>query len=110
MIRTQQQLQLLFQKSREYNEKKKQRQQQLYKQASEQIRKELKKKQPITKTEPTEPLEYEVKLTIYRSTTIERYTPEENLYQTREELMNDKTGEINWKLWDFLVDKLRKTL
>ena len=109
MIRTTQQLQLLFQKSRESNAKKKLKEKQLYKKASLLVKKELDKKKQQTNKQP-EQLNNIIHISIYKTTTIERYTAEEDLYQTREELMNDKTGEINWILWDYLVDKLRKTL
>lgn len=47
----------------------------------------------------------------YHSNQVERFTPEEDLYLTREELMAAEErgeGKINWDVWDKLIAKARQ--
>lgn len=121
MLRTQQQLQQLFQQRKAINDRKKQREKQKYQKAKEAIKKELQQKTKIIQKQTSinkqglTIIKYSTRITIYNSNQFERETPEENLYslyelQHIEELYPEEEGRINWKLWDFLVDKLRKTL
>ena len=45
---------------------------------------------------------------IYNDKFIERETAETDLYQTREELEEAMPHNINWKLWDNLVNEMNK--
>ena len=47
---------------------------------------------------------------IYTLKYIERETAEEDLYQTREELEEAMPHNINWKLWDKLVEQTQQQL
>lgn len=49
-------------------------------------------------------------LTIYNTKYIERFVGDDDLYQTREELEEAMPHNINWTLWDELVNKTRKDL
>lgn len=51
------------------------------------------------------------KLKTYHSTTIERFSSDDELYTTREQLMEAEDrgeGKINWSLWDKLIAKARQ--
>lgn len=122
MIRTQQQLQQLFQQRKAINERKKQREKQKYQKAKEAIKKELQQqktkiiqKQTSTNKQGLTIIKYSTRITIYNSNQFEREIPEENLYslyelQHIEELYPEEEGRINWKLWHKLIRKLRKNL
>lgn len=43
---------------------------------------------------------------IYQNRYIERETAEDDLYATREELEKAMPNNINWKLWDKLIEQL----
>ena len=48
------------------------------------------------------------KLKTYHSTTIERFSSDDELYTTREQLMEAEDrgeGKINWSVWDRLVEE-----
>ena len=76
----------------------------LHKQHQAQLEKMAQKalKQQNTPTKKT--------LHVYNSKFIERYTADEELYQTLEELKQDKSGEINWIKWNELVTKTKQIL
>ena len=129
-LRTKENLQKLFQASRERIQKKKeQRKQEKYKlnlqiQKAERAQlKSLLQQEKLKKmeqlqvlalkasqkalNEATEPFNYKV----YNSNLIERETAEENLYTTREELMAAEErgeGKINWEKFDQLVKNFRE--
>lgn len=111
-LRTKEQLELLFLERKRINEKRKERERKRYKKASEAVKKALAKKhKQQTPTQPQSPFKCSLSITIYGSNFIERFTDEEDLYQTREELMEAEDrfeGEINWELWDKLINKYRK--
>ena len=110
-LRTPEQLQQMLEERKQIQQRKKEKEREKYKKASEAIKQELKNKlQENQKNIVQEPLKYKYSLTIYQSPLIERETASTDLYQTREELMEDDTGEINWDIWDKLVDNIRKNL
>ena len=111
-IRTKEQLKQLFQERKEIKQRQLQREKEKYKKASQQVKKLLMEKyrtkveKPQSEQKKTTYINYS--LSIYKSSTIERVSADEDLYQTREELMDDESGSINWDKWDELVNKLRK--
>ena len=131
-IRTQESLQKLFAESRLRQEKKqiklqqqeekrqhklnKQKEIEAYKKAQESIKKALakqqSKQQKIEQQKAHEQLKIECSRTIaiYHTKYIERFADEDDLYQTREELEQAIPNNINWVLWDSLVDKTKKDL
>lgn len=114
MLRTKEQLEKLFEQSRLSQLKKRAKEKEKYKKAQESVKKELDRKhikeQKQSQPEPLKQVKMAFSLSIYNSSLIERESAEEDLYQTREELMNDTTGKINWDVWDRLVKRLRNTL
>lgn len=111
MLRTPEQLQQMLEERKRIQQRKKEREKQRYKKASEQVKQKLKKRKKYQENQNNtvqEPLKYKYSLTIYQSPLIERFPDEEDLYHTREEIDNDDSGSINWKIWDKLIDKFRK--
>lgn len=115
-IRTQASLQKLFEASRLRQEKKKRLQEQKYKKAQESIKKALdkqqsKKKEKTSQNDWKQPqIEVSRTIHIYNVKYIERFADDDDLYQTREELEEAMPNNINWRLWDALVNKTRKEL
>ena len=113
-IRTTQQLQAMFQASKERKQKEREMEKLKYKKASESVRKALKdklsKQHEIMPQKPQKTLQMEFKVIEYRTKYIERYTPDEKLYQTREELEKALPNTINWQKWDEVVEKTRKEI
>lgn len=137
-LRTKESLQKMLQASRERQEKKRQQlsikklklkeeryQQNLINQrldrASEKLRLQREKErkmeelQALVKKTFQKPLKQATeppkKLRTYHTTTIERFSAEEDLYTTREELMAAEErgeGAIRWDVWDKLIAKGRK--
>lgn len=111
-LRTKEQLQLLFLERKRINEKRRERERKRYKKASEAVKKALAKKhKQQTPTQPQSPFKCSLSITIYGSHLIKRETAEDDLYQTREELMEAEDrfeGEINWELWEQLIKKYRE--
>lgn len=114
-LRTKEELKILFQERKEIKQRQLQREKEKYKKASQSVKKALmnkyKEEQNKTQPEQNKPSNFNYSLTIYHTSLIERQTAEEDLYQTREELMNweDKHYQcIRWDIWDELVNKLRK--
>lgn len=115
-IRTQESLEKLFEASRLNSLKRKQQEQLKYKKAQEDVKKALAKQQS-KKQEKTpqngckQPkIEFSRTITIYNTRYVERFADEGELYQTREELEEAMPHNINWTLWDELVNKTRKDL
>lgn len=112
--RTTEQIQELIAERKRIKEKQKQLQRKHYKKASQKVKQELDRKhikeQKQSQPEPLKQVKIAFSLSIYKSSLIERESEEEDLYQTREELMNDATGKINWDVWDRLVERLRESL
>lgn len=110
-IRTSEQLQQLFKERKAIQQRKIEKQKLKYKKASEQIKKQLQKKKTIQENQETQkPSIQQHKLTIYQSPLVERDTAEEDLYQTKEELMQWEDEHyqcIRWDVFDKLVQEFR---
>lgn len=115
-IRTKESLQKLFEASRLRSLKRKQQEQLKYKKAQESTKKaqayKLSKEQEKTSQKPQKQLQIELSRTIhiYNVKYIERFADDEDLYQTRDELEKAMPNNINWRLWDSMVNKTRKEL
>ena len=115
-IRTQESLEKLFEASRLSSLKRKQQEQLKYKKAQEAVKKALakqqSKKQEKTpqKAQEQPQIEFSRTICIYNTKYIERYSPDDDLYQTREQLEEAMPHNINWTLWDELVNKTKKDL
>jgi hypothetical protein len=115
-IRTEESLKKLFAESRARQEKRKQEEQLKYKKASQSVKKALadklsiKQEKTSQKTQEQPQIEFSRIITIYNSRYIERFIGEDDLYTTREELENAEPNNINWRLWDSIVNKTRKEL
>lgn len=115
-IRTKESLQRLFEASRLRQEKNKRLQEQKYRNAQESTKKAraLQQSKEQEKTpqkgwkQQTEVISRTI--TIYKSKYIERFIGEDDLYTSREELEEAMPHNINWRLWDELVNKTRKDL
>lgn len=110
-LRTKEQLQLLFSERKRINEKRKERELKKQKERQERLKRFKDERLPtiFKKTQPVQnkQIKCSFSITIYQSNLIERETAEEDLYQTREELMEAEDrgeGAINWELWDKLVN------
>ena len=111
-LRTQESLQRLFEASRLRNEKKKQEEQLKYKKAQESIKKALAKQQS-TKDKKTPQKGWkqpQITFRVYNIKYVERFADEDELYQTREQLEQAMPHNVNWVLWDELVNKTKKDL
>lgn len=111
-LRTQESLQRLFEASRLRNEKKKQEEQLKYKKAQESTKKALAKQQS-TKDKKTPQKDWkqpQITFRVYNIKYVERFADEDELYQTREQLEQAMPHNINWTLWDELVNKTKKDL
>ena len=115
-LRTEESLQKLFEASRLRSLKRKQQEQLKYKKAQEATKK-ARALQQSTKVKQTPQKAQEQQITaisriisIYNSKYIERFIGEDDLYQTREELEQAMPHNINWTLWDELVNKTKKDL
>ena len=115
-IRTKESLEKLFEVSRLSSLKRKQKEQLKYKKAQEAIKKALAKQQSKKQEKtPQKTQEKQIEafssiLTIYNTKYIERFIGEDDLYKTREELEEAMPHNVNWTLWDELVNKTRKDL
>ena len=111
-LRTQESLQKLFEASRLRQEKKKRLQEQKYKKAQESTRKALAKQQS-TKEKKTPQKDWkhpQITFRVYNIKYVERFADEDDLYTSREELEEAMPHNINWTLWDELVNKTKKDL
>ena len=115
-IRTEESLKQLFAESRARNEKRKQEELLKYRKAQETTKK-ARALQQSTKDKKTpqkgwkQPqIELSRTITIYNSRYIERFIGEDDLYTSREELEEAMPNNINWRLWDSLVNKTKKDL
>ena len=115
-IRTEESLQKLFEASRLRNEKKKRLQEQKYKKAKQAVKKALGDKlstdneKSRQKAQEQPQIELSRTIRIYNVKYIERFADDEDLYQTREELEEAMPNNINWTLWDSLVNKTKNDL
>lgn len=116
MIRTQEQLQEWFQREKE----KRLRQRQLLKEKNRkekaEKRKRIKLLQPFKKQEIKQEEEVQTisrTIIIYHTKYIERFSGDEDLYNTREELQDAEErgeGRINWEVWDRIINETRKQI
>ena len=118
-IRTKESLEKLFEASRLSSLKRKQQERLKYKKAQEAVKKALakqqSKKQEKTpqKAQEQPQIEFSRTITIYNTKYIERFVGDDDLYQTREELMEAESrgeGKIKWDRFDELVNKTKKDL
>lgn len=115
-IRTKESLQKLFEASRLRQEKKKRLQEQKYRNAQESTKKALDKQQSIKQEKLAQnnwkqpKIEFSRTIYIYNTKYIERFIGEDDLYTTREQLEEAMPNNINWRLWDSIVNKTRKEL
>lgn len=134
-IRTQESLQKLFEESRLRQEKKqlklqkeeekrqhklnKQKEIEAYRKAQESIKKALAKQQSKQqkieqqKAQKQLKIEYSRTIAIYHTKYIERFADEDDLYTSREELMEAEQrgeGKVNWDKFNEIVNKTRKEL
>lgn len=131
-LRTQESLQKLFAESRLRQEKKQLKLQQeeekkqhklnkekeikAYKKAQELIKKALAKQQSKRqkieqqKAQKQQKIECSRTIAIYHTRYVERFIADDDLYTTREELEQAMPHNINWVLWDELVNKTKKDL
>ena len=115
-IRTQESLDKLFEASRLSSLKRKQKEQLKYKKAQEAVKKALadklstKDKKLAQKAQEKQIEAFSRTITIYNTKYIERFIGEDDLYVTREQLEEAMPHNINWTLWDELVNKTKKDL
>lgn len=115
-IRTKESLEKLFEASRLSSLKRKQQEQLKYKKAQEAVKKALakqqSKKQEKTpqKAQEQPQIEFSRIVAIYNTKYIERFVGDDDLYTSREELEEAMPHNINWTLWDELVNKTKKDL
>ena len=115
-IRTKESLEKLFEASRLRQQRLKEQETKKYKKAQESVKKALAKQQSKKQEKtPQKTQEKQIEafssiLTIYNTKYIERFVGEDDLYQTREELEEAMPHNINWTLWDELVNKTKKDL
>lgn len=115
-LRTEESLKKLFAESRARNEKRKQQEQLKYKKASQSVKKALADKLSIKQEKVAQKAQeqqieaFSRTLCIYNTKYIERYASDEDLYQTREELMQAEQrgeGKINWDRFNELVEQTK---
>jgi len=111
-LRTEESLQKLFEASRLRNEKKKRLEEQKYKKAQESTKKEraLQQSKKQEKTPQNDWKQPQITFRVYNIKYVERFADEDDLYTSREELEEAMPHNINWTLWDSLVNKTRKEL
>ena len=115
-IRTQESLQKLFEASRLRQQRLKEQETKKYKNAKQAVKKALADKlstkdKKLAQNGWKQPqIEFSRTITIYNTRYVERFIGEDDLYKTREELEEAMPHNINWTLWDELVNKTRKDL
>lgn len=115
-VRTEESLHKLFVESRARQQRLKEQEQLKYKKAQESIKKALAKQQSKEQEKTSQNAQKQQTeaisrtIHIYNVKYIERFADDDDLYQTREELEEAMPNNINWRLWDALVNKTRKEL
>lgn len=115
-IRTKESLEKLFEASRLRQQRLKEQKTKKYRNAQESTKKALadklstKDKKMPQKAQEQPQIEFSRIIAIYNTKYIERFIGEDDLYNTREELEEAMPHNINWTLWDELVNKTRKDL
>lgn len=115
-LRTKESLEKLFEVSRLRQQRLKEQKTKKYRNAQESTKKALadklstKDKKLAQKAQEHTQIEFSRTITIYNTKYIERFVGDDDLYQTREELEEAMPHNINWTLWDELVNKTKKDL
>lgn len=115
-LRTKESLEKLFEASRLSSLKRKQQEKLKYKKAQESTKKALadklstKDEKMPQKAQEQPQIEFSRIIAIYNTKYIERFIGEDDLYVTREQLEQAMPHNINWTLWDSLVNKTKKDL
>ncbi len=115
-IRTQESLEKLFEASRLRQQRLKEQETKKYKKASQSVKKALADKLSIKQEKVAQngwkqpQIEFSRTITIYNTKYIERFVGDDDLYKTRDELEEAMPHNINWTLWDKLVNKTKKDL
>lgn len=115
-IRTQESLKKLFEASRLRQQRLKEQETKKYKNAKQAVKKALADKlstkdKKLAQNGWKQPqIEFSRTITIYNTKYIERFVGEDDLYVTREQLEEAMPHNINWILWDELVNKTKKDL
>lgn len=113
-IRTKESLQKLFEASRLRQQRLKEQETKKYKNAQEAVKKALAKQQSNKQEKtPQKAQEQQIEafsrtITIYNTRYVERFVGEDDLYVTREQLEEAMPHNVNWTLWDELVNKTKK--
>lgn len=113
-LRTKESLEKLFEASRLRQQRLKEQKIKKYRNAQESTKKALadklstKDKKMHQKAQEQPQIEFSRTITIYNTKYIERFIGEDDLYVTREQLEQAMPHNINWTLWDSLVNKTRK--
>lgn len=115
-IRTKESLEKLFEASRLRQQRLKEQETKKYRNAQESTKKALadklstKDKKMPQKAQEQPQIEFSRIIAIYNTKYIERFIGEDDLYTSREELEQAMPHNINWTLWDSLVNKTKKDL
>lgn len=115
-IRTKESLEKLFEASRLRQQRLKEQETKKYRNAQESTKKALadklstKDEKMPQKAQEQPKIEFSRIIAIYNTKYIERFIGEDDLYTSREELEQAMPNNINWKLWDSLVNKTKKDL
>lgn len=115
-IRTKESLEKLFEASRLRQQRLKEQETKKYRNAQESTKKALadklstKDEKLAQKAQEQQIEAFSRTITIYNTRYVERFVGEDDLYTSREELEQAMPHNINWTLWDSLVNKTRKDL
>lgn len=115
-IRTKESLEKLFEASRLRQQRLKEQETKKYRNAQESTKKALadklstKDEKMPQKAQEQPKIEFSRIIAIYNTKYIERFIGEDDLYVTREQLEQAMPHNINWTLWDSLVNKTKKDL
>lgn len=118
-IHTQESLQKLFEASKRRQQRLKEEETKKYRKAQQAVKKALDKQQSTKdeklaqKAQKRQTEAFSRTISIYNSKYVERFIGEDDLYTTREELMEAEQrgeGKIKWDKWDSLVNKTKKDL
>lgn len=115
-IRTKESLEKLFEASRLRQQRLKEQETKKYRNAQESTKKALadklstKDEKMPQKAQEQPKIEFSRIIAIYNTKYIERFVGEDDLYVTREQLEQAMPHNINWTLWDSLVNKTKKDL
>lgn len=115
-IHTQESLQKLFEASKRRQQRLKEEETKKYRKAQQAVKKALDKQQSTKdeklaqKAQKQQTEAFSRTISIYNLKYIERFIGEDDLYTSREELEEAMPHNINWTLWDELVNKTKKDL